>query len=71
MADDLRESYDALVTRPDDFERILLDEIGFERVELVGEIGEGGTLARSEITLISAGFARPLMVFVKSGGSWI
>lgn len=71
MADDLRESYDALVVRPDDFERILLDEIGFEKMELIGEIGEGGAPPEHPTRLMCAGFKRPLQVYVKSGGSWI
>lgn len=42
LSSELKESYACLKLRPDDFERILLEEIGFERVEkLSEESGEG------------------------------
>ena len=43
MADDLRNMYDQLIVRPDDFKRILLDEIGFESMHELGVTGENGT----------------------------
>jgi 7SK snRNA methylphosphate capping enzyme len=42
MSDTLKESYSTIKLRPDDFERILLKEIGFESLEkLTEESGEG------------------------------
>lgn len=58
MTSQLKENYDQLEMRPDDFQRILLEEIGFERVEHLGETGQKG-------------FKRTLQVYHKAGGSYI
>lgn len=42
MTDELKSNYEKLELRPDDFRRILLEEIGFEKCEDLGEVGEGG-----------------------------
>jgi hypothetical protein len=42
MSPELRTAYDQLELRPDDFERVLLDDIGFEKVERLGTVGKGG-----------------------------
>ncbi|SCV69193.1 BQ2448_2213 [Microbotryum intermedium] len=41
-----------------DFEKVLLEQIGFERVDKLGDTGKDG-------------FKRPIEVYVKSGGSWL
>jgi 7SK snRNA methylphosphate capping enzyme len=46
-----------LTYRPDDFSRILLEEIGFQRMDLLEPAGDSG-------------FERPLQVYTKAGGSW-
>lgn len=58
LSESLKESYTKLKTRPEDFERILLNEIGFESVEkLNDETGKG--------------FKRPLHVYRRAQGSWL
>jgi 7SK snRNA methylphosphate capping enzyme len=58
LSDSLKESYGNLKIRPMDFEKILLEEIGFQSVaKLTDESGKG--------------FVRPLHVYKKIGGSWL
>lgn len=42
MTPELKASYQSLKLRPDEFERILLEEIGFQKVEKLSEQDEGG-----------------------------
>jgi 7SK snRNA methylphosphate capping enzyme len=58
MSDELKQSYQTIKYRPDDFERILLEEIGFQKVEKLSEEDSGG-------------FRRPLHVYIKAAGSWL
>lgn len=63
-----------------DFEKILLDKIGFERKESLGETGKDGELHliyRRSLSCVlmtildRAGFRRPMEVYYKRGGSWL
>lgn len=58
QAPELKESYKTVKLRPTDFERILLEDIGFQKVEKLSEEGDGG-------------FERPLHVYIKAAGSWL
>lgn len=53
----LKKNYSKLKYRPDDFKRLLLEEIGFEKMEELGQTGDKG-------------FERPIQVYTKGGGSW-
>lgn len=58
LSDELKESCSKLKLRPEDFERILLEDIGFTSVEkLIDESGKG--------------FKRPLHVYRRAAGSWL
>lgn len=58
LVPELKESYNTVKLRPTDFERILLEEIGFQKVEKLSDVDEGG-------------FKRPLHVYIKAAGSWL
>lgn len=58
LSTELKESYEKLTIRPDEFERILLEDIGFTSVEkLLDDSGKG--------------FKRPLHVYRRAAGSWL
>ncbi|GAA97542.1 uncharacterized protein L969DRAFT_56120 [Mixia osmundae IAM 14324] len=56
----------SLQITPEQFERILLDEIGFKSVDHIG-----GSEAQAEALTKQAGFKRPLSVYHKADGSWL
>lgn len=58
LSDDLKDSMGKLTIKPDDFERILLEDIGFTSVEKLND--ESGK-----------GFKRPLHVYRRAAGSWL
>ena len=70
MSDELKQSYNSLKLRPDDFERVLLQDIGFQKMERLGkaeaEADKGGEGEKA-----TSGFERPLHVYYKAAGSWL
>lgn len=58
LSDSLKESYGKIKVRPEDFERILLQDIGFTSVEKLSD--DSGK-----------GFKRPLHVYRRAAGSWL
>lgn len=83
MSPELKESYHALELRPDDFERRLLQDIGFKSMEKLSEADEGGKNRLSpavtslsdalsvNVNVANLGFKRPLHVYHKAAGSWL
>ena len=57
MTEQLKLNHLQLKLRPEDFSKVLLDDIGFARMEELSETGEGGS-------------KRSLQVYTKPGGSW-
>ena len=61
MTEQLKLNHLQLKLRPEDFSKVLLDDIGFARMEELSEISETG----------EGGSKRSLQVYIKPGGSWI